>query len=137
MKTQIILWLTVPLFAAGCSTPRAEFYWYQPDKTLEEVKAAHAECKCKAQEDAAKMVEDRYFDRLRSPLDVTDSDPPPSRRSKSADPSLEARAHWGEIYKQNAFNGCMQSRGYVKLRAHQVPPHIKTKELPLGAIAGR
>jgi hypothetical protein len=137
-KTTVALLLMTALFAAtGCSGPRPEFYWYQPDKTLEEVKTAYAECESKAREDAARAVEEQYFDRLRSPVDLMDADNPPSRRNRSADPALEAKARWGDLYRQNAFNGCMQSRGYVKLRAHQVPSNIRTRQLPMGAIAGK
>ena len=57
----------VLFLAAGCSGPKPEFYWYYPGKTLKEAKTDYAECECKAQEEAAKVVEDEYFDRLRSP----------------------------------------------------------------------
>lgn len=138
VKTKITLVLLLAsALVAGCSGPRHQFYWYQPGKTLEEASASYAECESKAREEAAKAVEDQYFDRLRSPVDLMGAENPPSRRSKSDDPALEAKTDWGELYKKNAFNGCMQSRGYVQLRAHQVPPNLRTRQFPMGAIAGK
>ena len=32
--------------------------------------------------------------------------------------------------------GCMEGRGYVRLKDHQLSPNLKTKALPLGGIAG-
>ncbi len=127
----------VLFLAAGCSAPKPEFYWYHPGSTLEEVKADYSECQCKAQEEAAKVVEDEYFSGLRSPTALGTDEEPPAKKVKSADPSLQAQAEWGEIYKQKAFSGCMENRGYVKLKPRQVSPNLKTKELPLGALAGK
>jgi len=133
MKT-LALSLALLFVVTGCSS-KPDFYWFHPDRTLDEVKADYDECESKAQEEAVKAVDEQYFDRLRSPSGLANPDQPPPK-SKS-DPSLKAKAEWGLLYKQNAFAGCMESRGYVKLRFHQVPPTLKTKKLPLGAIAGR
>jgi len=133
MKTLSALLLM--LFACtGCSS-KPDFYWFHPDRTIEEVKADYDECASKAQEEAVRAVDEQYFDRLRSPSSITNPDQPPAK--SKTDPSLKAKAEWALLYKQNAFAGCMQSRGYIKLPFHQVPPTLKTKELPLGAIAGR
>lgn len=137
MKAQCVLLVMVLLLAAGCSAPKPEFYWYHPEKTFKQVKADYSECECKAQEEAAKAVEDKYFDRLRSPTALANDEETPAREDKSADPSLQAKTDWGKLYKQKAFAGCMQGRGYVQLRAYQVSPSLKTKELPMGAIAGK
>lgn len=137
MKAQSIL-LTMALFlAAGCPGPKPEFYWYHPGKTLDEVKADYSECEDKAQEEAEKVIEEEYFDRLRSPAVLAEGEEASSKKNKSDDPSLQAKRDWGGLYKQNAFAGCMQSRGYVKLRPYQVSPDLKTRKLPLGAIAGQ
>lgn len=136
MRIKSIFLVATLFLVAGCSGSKPEFYWYQPDKTLEEVKADYAECESKAQEEAVKVVEEEYFDRLRSPTVLSGDEKPQKKKSKSVDPSLQAKVRWGELYKQNAFDGCMQGRGYVKLRPHQISPGLKTKELPLGAIAG-
>jgi hypothetical protein len=133
MKTRFAFLLV--LFAAvGCAS-KPDFCWYQPDKTIEEVKADYDECESKAHEEAARAIDEEYFDRLRSPSHLANPDQP-APKSKT-DPALKAKAEWGLLYKQNAFAGCMQSRGYIQLRYHQIPPTLKTKELPLGAIAGQ
>lgn len=137
MRTQSVFLMLSLFLTAGCAGPKPPFYWYHPDKTLEEVKADYTECESKAQEEAAKMVEDEYFDHLRSPNVLAAGEEPPAKKSKSADPELQAKTDWGKLYEQKAFAGCMQSRGYVQLRAYQVTPSLKRKELPMGAIAGK
>ena len=136
MRTFSILLVMVLFLATGCSGAKPEFYWYYPRKTLEEVKADYSECELQAEEEAAKAVEDEYFDRLRSPAALANGDEPPAKKGKSKDPSAKAKAEWGAMYKQKAFAGCMQSRGYVKLKGYQASPNLKTKELPMGAVAG-
>jgi len=136
MKAHAILLATALFFAAGCSGPKPEFYWYHPGKTFAEAKADYAECKIQAEDEAAKAVEEKYFDGLRSPTVLASGEDAPAKK-KSDDPSLKAKAEWGAIYRQNAFAGCMESRGYVKLRDYQVSETFKTKQLPLGSIAGK
>ena len=137
MKARSILLVMVLFLAAGCSGAKPEFYWYYPGKTLEEVKADYSECELQAEEEAAKAVEDEYFDCLRSPASLANSDEAPAKKAKSKDPSAQAKAEWEAMYKQKSFAGCMQGRGYVKLRGYQASPSLKTKELPMGAIAGK
>lgn len=135
MSARSIFPVLVLFLAAGCSGPKPQFYWYYPGKTLDEVKADYSECECKAQEEATKAVEDEYFDRLRSPA-VLAGEEASAKKNKSADPALQARTDWGGLYEQNALAGCMQSRGYVKLRPDQISPDLRTKKLRMGAIAG-
>jgi len=137
MKALTILLVVVPLLAAGCSGPQPEFYWYHPERTLDEVRADYRECELQAKDEAVKAMEDTYFDRLRSPTDLAAGAERPVKKKKSVDPALQARAEWGALYKHNAFTGCMLSRGYVKLLPHQVSSSFKTRELPMGAIAAR
>ena len=134
MRTSVIFLVGMLLLAAGCSNP--SFYWYYPDKTFEETKTDYCECRDKARQQAAEAVADEYFDHLRSPTRPGYSYDSSSRDDASAD-ALDAQATWGELYKQNAFNGCMRSRGYVQLKAYRIRPGLRTKDLPMGAIAGR
>jgi hypothetical protein len=134
---QLLLAVLFLLSAAGCSGPKPAFYWYHPDRTFAEAKVDYAECESQAQDEAAKVVEEKYFDRLRSPDVLAGDEKAQDKIEKSDDPELQAKANWAAVYKQKAFAGCMQSRGYVQLRPHQISPRLKTKELPLGAIAGR
>ncbi len=136
MRAQAILLMMVAFLAAGCSGPKPEFYWYHPERTLKEVKADYRECELQARDEAAKAIEDEYFDRLRSPVALEAGDKPPAKKRKSTDPALQAKIDWGRRYKQSAFDGCMQGRSYVQIRAYQLPDGVKTKELPLGAVAG-
>lgn len=134
MRTSVIFLAVIPLLAAGCSNPG--FYWYRPDKTFEEAKTDYCECQDKARRQAAEAVADEYFDHLRSPTHPGysyDSSP----QDHAFTDALDAQATWGELYKQNAFNGCMRSRSYVQLKAHRVRSGLRTKDLPMGAIAGR
>jgi hypothetical protein len=140
MKTHAALLVLVLLGAAGCSGAKPKFYWFHPDRTFDEAKADYEQCAAQAQEDAEKVTEDEYFERLRSPVVLSGDDEAIKQRKKpkkSEDPASLARDEWRDLYKQNAFSGCMTSRGYVQLREYQVSASLKTKKLPLGAIAGR
>jgi hypothetical protein len=140
MKIRTLLLVLALLGVSGCAGSKPAFYWYHPDRTFEEAKAEYAECEVKAQEDADAIVEDEYFERLRSPVVLSGDEEAMKKRkrqSKSRDSASLARDEWRDLYKQNAFSGCMTSRGYVQLRGYQLSKDFKTKELPLGAIAGK
>ena len=134
MRTSVIILVVMPFLAAGCSN--ASFYWYHSDRTFEEAKSDYCECEDKARQQAAEAVANEYFDHLRSPTRPGYSYES-SRQDDVSTDALDAQATWGELYKQNAFNGCMRSRGYVQLQAHRVRSSLRTKDLPMGAIAGR
>ena len=132
MRMSVILLVVISLLAAGCSRP--EFYWYHPDKTLDDANADYCECRDEADRQAAEAVAEEYFDHLRSPAHAPHAYGSPPDDGGSAN---DARMTWGELYKQNAFNGCMRGRGYLRLETHRVPSSLRTKNLPLGAVAGR
>ena len=136
MKPQAPFLATLLFLAAGCSNPKPEFYWYHPEKTFREVKEDYRECEIQAKEKAIEVLEDTYFDGLRSPTALANGEKAPPKKKKSVDPAVQAKAEWGALYKQNAFDGCMEGRGYVRLKDHQLSPNLKTKALPLGGIAG-
>lgn len=135
MKIHAILPVFVLLLAAGCSDSEPEFYWYHPGKTLKEAKGDYSECEVQAKDEAAKAVEEKHFEGLRSPA-VIASGKKPSSRKEAENLAAKARAEWGAMYEANAFSGCMQSRGYVKLKEKQLSDAVKTKKMPLGALAG-
>jgi hypothetical protein len=135
MRTSLIFLVGISLLAAGCSRP--DFYWYHPDKSLDEANADYCECRDKADRQAAEAVAEEYFDHLRSPAHPGYSYGSPLDDGGSANDAIDAQMTWGELHKQNAFNGCMRGRGYLWLRAHRVPSSLRTKDLPLGAVAGR
>jgi len=128
--------LVTVLLLAGCSSSKPAFYWYYPGKTLAEVKADYAECESQAQEEAQEKVDQEYFDHLRSPTVLSGSEKPSTRKSKPGEAELKAKSRWAELYRQNAFAGCMESRGYVKLKPGPAAQRLKTRKLPMGAIAG-
>jgi hypothetical protein len=140
MKVYAALLVIVSLGAVGCSGAKTKFYWCHPGGTLDQAKADYEECAAQAQEDAEKITEQEYFERMRSPVVLSGDEEAIKQRKKpkkSEDPASLARDEWRDLYKQNAFSGCMVSRGYIQLRDYQVPENLKTKKLPLGAIAGR
>ncbi len=139
MRTQFLLLAMMLFLGAGCSGSKPPFYWYYPGKTFDEVKADYDECECKAQEESEKVVEEEYFDRLRSPVILSGDEEAAkkSKKSRSEDPTAQAKEDWREMYKQKAFVGCMEGRGYIQLRPYQVSGDLKKKKLPLGAIAGK
>lgn len=135
MKIRVVLPLIVLFLAAGCAA-RPEFYWYRPDKTLKEARADYRQCRDKARREASEARAEEYIDRATSANRHSDSYAAPGDVHVPAD-RREARAAWGGVYEQNVFNGCMQARGYVQLKAHRAPASLRTESLPLGAIAGR
>lgn len=135
MRTSVIVLVVISLLVAGCSRP--DSYWYYPDKTLDEVNADYCECRDKADRQAAEAVAEKYFDHLRSPAHPGYSYGSAPEDDASAHGAIDAQMTWGELHKQNAFNGCMRGRGYVRLKAHRVPSNLRTKDWPLGAVAGR
>jgi len=136
MRTQLILLAAMLFLGAGCSGSKPKFYWYHPDRTFDEIKADYAECEAHAEDEAWKAVDREYFDRMRSPTALIDEEAA-KKAKKSKDPAAAAKEEWRQAYRQNAFNGCMEGHGYVRLRPYQVSDNLKKKELPLGAIAGR
>jgi hypothetical protein len=68
MKMYTALLVIVLLGMGGCAGSKPPFYWFHPDKTLEEAKADYAECESQAQEEAEEITQDEYFERLRSPV---------------------------------------------------------------------
>lgn len=137
MRTQLTLLAAMLFLGAGCAGSKPQFYWFHPEKTLDEIKGDYSECETQAEEESWTVVDREYFDRLRSPTGLADEEAAKKARKKTDDPTARAKEEWRLVYKQKAFDGCMESRGYVRLRAYQVSDALKKKELPLGAIAGR
>jgi len=136
MRVSFTCLLVMLFLAAGCSKPA--FYWYRADTSFEEAMTDYCECSEQASERAAEAVAEEYFERLRSPIPPSDAYVHPGGHDRpSALSTDDDEFGWGELYKQNAFNGCMRSRSYVKLKAHRVSPNLRTKSLSMGAIAGR
>ena len=130
MKTPAIPPILLLFLLAGCA-PGPTHYWYHPDKTLEQAKEDYRECKSRAQDEAGEAVADDHLVRARS-------------RSRSSDEGWEfydervgSVSSWGAMYQQNVFEGCMQGKGYLKVRDYRLPSGLRTKSYSLGGIAGQ
>jgi len=134
MKTSAILLTAVLFLATGCSGSR--YYWYHPDRTLEQAKADFDECKRKASREASEAAAEQYIRRTRSPGHAASSYNTPREHDTQDDPDYTWFT-WGNPYKQSILAGCMKAKGYTRLPAHRLPDKVRTKTLSLGAIAGR
>jgi hypothetical protein len=135
MKALTALTIVTLLVLAGCSSPA--FYWYHPERTIEEAKADFGACQDQACQKAADVITDQHYDRVPPPAGPAKArglsrDPVPS----AADPR-ETQQAWRERYEQGVLADCMRERGYLKLSADRVPPGVRTHKLPHGAVAGR
>lgn len=135
MKASVLAWAALALAVGGCTKP--EFYWYRAGTTFEEIDTDYCRCEEKARQRAAEVVADDYFNDLRSPLRTPSSFDAPGDEDRATLDDPDARTAWGQLYERNAFAGCMKGKGYVQLKAHRAPSHLRTKDRPKGAIAGR
>lgn len=135
MRVPVAFLLVIVFLVGGCSTPA--FYWYRADTSFDQAKADYCECREQATERAAEAVAEEHFTHLRSPTPPSGTYTHPGGHDRPDGFSADAEASWGELYRQNAFDGCMKSRGYVKLKSHRVSPNLRKESLPLGAIAGK
>jgi hypothetical protein len=134
MKTSATLAITMLLLVAGCSSPT--FYWYHPDRSLDEAKADYGECQDQARRKAADMISDQHYDRLPPPDgSSTPGDLHDPKRSPG-DPRKTQEA-WRERYEQSVLADSMRERGYLRLRTDRVPRGVHTKKFPNGAVAGQ
>ena len=100
--------LVLALFSAtGCEVGPTH-YWYQPGKTFKQAKNDYQQCASRAKEATAD--------------DQSDG---------SSDAGKErAGSHY-------VFEGCMQGKGYLKIRDHRLPIDARKKAYSMGGIAGR
>ena len=135
MKTPAILALAMLLLTAGCSSPT--FYWYHPDRTIEEAKADYMECLDQARQKSGDMINDQHYDRLAPPDDSSASKGPLENASQPAADPRDAQEAWQERYTQSVIADCMREKGYLKVRPDRIPRGVHTKKVPEGGVAGR
>jgi hypothetical protein len=123
------------LLTAGCSSPT--FYWYHPDRTLDEAKADYMDCLDQARQKSDDMINDQHYDRLAPPDDSSDLKSPLQGGSRPAADPRDAQDAWRERYEQSVIADCMRGKGYLKVRPDRIPHGVHTKKLPEGAVAGR
>ena len=134
MKARIVLLTALLFLVGGCFRPG--FYWYRPDKTIEQAKADYCWCEQKARQEATEAVADDYLDH-NFPVDPPGSYSGPQDSSLYPHDPFNAWLTWGDTYKRNVFAGCMKQRGYQQVKPYRLPSNAQTKSLSMGAIAGR
>jgi hypothetical protein len=135
MKTANVFLMFMLFFVSGCSKP--SYYWYHPNKTLEQARRDYSDSRRQARTEAGEAVAEECFDYARSSSRPSSSYSTPREGGMLEDNPHDAWQSWGETYEHNVFAGCMKERGYEKVKAHRLPADVRTKSLPLGAIAGR
>jgi hypothetical protein len=121
------------LLLTGCSGP--SFYWYHPDRSLEEAKADFTDCLDQAHRKADDLFRDPSFDHL-PPANPGFRNEPLDQKPSSAEAG-EAREGRRRQYEASVVADCMREKGYLKIGAKHVPPGVHTKKFDEGAVAGR
>jgi len=134
MRALLALSITMLLLTTGCSSP--SFYWYHPDRTLDEAKADYLECQDQARQKADDVISEEHYDRVPPPDGSSALTGSLTDRARSADPRATQDA-WRERYEQSVLADCMRAKGYLRLRPDRVPHGVHTRKLPLGGVAGR
>ena len=113
---------------AGCALgPR--HYWYHPDRTLEEAKEDYRQCRQRARQEAGEAAADDHLVDVRS-------------KSRASDDEIfgidhmESSSSLGAMYRQNALSGCMQSKGYLRVRDYRLPSDVRRKAYATEGVAG-
>jgi len=130
MKVPATLLTLMALSLVGC-TPGPTHYWYHPDKTLEQAKEDCRACQTRAEKEAGEMAAEEARLQVRSQSRASDDG------WKFYDEQVKSRSNFGTMYKENVFEGCMQSRGYMKIKDYRLPSNLRTKSYSMGAVAGR
>ena len=100
--------LVLALFlAAGCEVGPTH-YWYQPGKTFAQAKKDYQQCESRAKEAAADDQSDGSSD-----------------------------GDENRVGSHYVFEGCMQGKGYLKIRDHRLPVDARKKSYSMGGISGR
>jgi len=134
MRALVALSIMMLLMVAGCSSP--SFYWYHPDRTLDEAKADYLACQDQARQKADDVVSEEHYDRLPPSDDSSTVSGSLTDRAQAADPR-ETQDAWRQRYEQSVVTDCMRTKGYLRLRPDRVPPGVHTKKLDHGGVAGR
>ena len=134
MRALVALSILLLLAAAGCSGP--SFYWYHPDRTLDQAKADYLACEGQARQKAADMINEQHYDRLPPSDDSVTAPASLTERARYADP-VETREAWRARYEQSVIADSMRAKGYLRLQGGRVPSGVHTQKLSDGGVAGR
>lgn len=130
MKVPATFLAPMVLILVGCA-PGPTHYWYHPDKTLEQAKEDCRACEARAEEVAGEMAAEEEQMQVRSQSRASDDG------WKFYDEQVRSRSNFGTRYRENAFEGCMRSRGYMKIKDYRLPSGLRTKSYSMGAVAGK
>jgi hypothetical protein len=134
MKTRAFVQVVSLLLAAGCSKPSA--YWYQPAKSFEQARNDYCACRDRARREASEAVADEYLDDAFSPVGAPRVYSTPHDDASLSHNPFDAWSTWGQMYEGNVFTGCMERRGYRRVKADRLPARVRTQRLSMAAIAG-
>lgn len=130
MKATAIL-LTLMLFLLIGCPPGPTHYWYHPDKTLEEAKGDYRQCESRAEDEAGEAVAEEQHPQARSRSRSSDDE------WKFYDEHVKSMSGLEAMYEKNIFEGCMRSKGYIKVQDYHLPSDLRTKDYSKGGVAGR
>ncbi len=129
----LISFLAVLFLASGCASQT--FYWYHPDRTLDEAKADYTECWDEARQKAGDVISGKHYDRLPPPH--SSSAAASSPRDRVAAAPDDAQGAWRDRYEQSVVADGMRAKGYMKLAPDRIPHGVHTKKFGQGGVAGR
>ena len=133
MKVFVLVSLAVLFLASGCAT--STFYWYHPDRALEEARADYTACVDEARQKAADVISGKHYDHLPPPGSSAAAATSPRDRIPAAPD--DAQGAWRDRYEQSVVADCMRARGYMKLAPDRIPQGVHTQKFSQGAVAGR
>jgi len=133
MKTLVLVSVVMLFLASGCSN--STFYWYHPDRSLEEAKADYTECWDQARQKANDMISGQHYDRLAPPS--SSSAVASSPRDRIAAVPDDAQGAWRDQYEQSVVADCMRAKGYMKVTRDHIPHGVHTQKFSQGGVAGR
>jgi hypothetical protein len=134
MRALVACSIMILLTAAGCSGP--SFYWYHPDRTIDQASADYLECQGQAYQEAEEMINEQHYDRLPPPDDSSPAIGSLTERARYANPG-ETQEAWRARYEQSVIADSMRAKGYLRLLPDRVPPGVHTKKLFDDGVAGR
>jgi hypothetical protein len=135
MRVSAALLIAMLFAVGGCSSPA--YYWYDPDRTLEEAKADYMDCVDQARHESGNVINGQHYDRLAPPEGSAASTGSPPEQSRTVANPREAQKAWRQRYEQSIIADGMRDKGYLQVSADRLPHHLPTEKVPEGGVAGR
>jgi hypothetical protein len=131
MRIPALLAIALPLLLAGCSSPK--YYWYHPDRSLDEAKADFQDCLEQAHRKAGDVLNDPHLEHLPPPDNSVFRNEPLDQKPSETD----AHEAWLQYYEQSVLADCLREKGYIKVSRTRLPHDAHTKQFDEGAVAGQ